>query len=114
MCHGPIEGAHDYPRGASFQRELKHLVDERRPLVRFAGEVDWERIFAVNLIGVMYRMKCQMRHMKAQEGGGAIVNTASTAGVSGTWGLLRHGCRAGGGRRLFDPSSCGRSGYTLG
>jgi len=86
---------------------------QTQPITDQVG-ADWERIFAVNLIGVMYRMKCQMRHMKAQEGGGAIVNTASTAGVSGTWGLLRHGCRAGGGRRLFDPSSCGRSGYTLG
>ncbi len=48
---------------------------------------DWERIFAVNIIGVMNGMKYQMRQMKLQGGGGGIVNTASTAGVSGTWGL---------------------------
>jgi len=29
------------PQGALFQTELAHLVDERHPLVRLAGEIDW-------------------------------------------------------------------------
>lgn len=48
---------------------------------------DWERILGVNLIGAMYGMKHQMRQMSAQGNGGAIVNTASTAALSGSWGL---------------------------
>lgn len=63
---------------------------QTQPITDQVG-ADWERILAVNLIGVMYGMKHQMRQMKAQEGGGAIVNTASTAGVSGSWGLSPYG-----------------------
>ncbi len=48
---------------------------------------DWVRILGINLIGAMYGMKHQMRQMKIQGKGGAIVNTASTAGLSGSWGL---------------------------
>lgn len=48
---------------------------------------DWVRILGINLIGAMYGMKHQMRQMKSQGTGGAIVNTASTAGLSGSWGL---------------------------
>lgn len=57
-----------------------------KPITDQAG-ADWERILAINLIGVMYGMKHQMRQMQDQGKGGAIVNTASTAGLSGSWGL---------------------------
>lgn len=42
---------------------------------------EFERIIAVNLRGVWLGMKYQIRHMLAQ-GGGAIVNTSSSAGVT--------------------------------
>lgn len=47
----------------------------------------WERVFGVNVYGVMFGLKHQMRQMRAQGTPGAIVNTASTAGVSANWGL---------------------------
>jgi len=37
----PPKSAVEDPQGALFQTELAHLVDERHPLVRLAGEIDW-------------------------------------------------------------------------
>lgn len=47
---------------------------------------DWERMFSLNVFGVMYGMKHQLRRMYEQ-GSGAILNTASLAGKSGNPGL---------------------------
>ena len=41
---------------------------------------NWDQVLAVNLTGVWYCMKYELRQMLAQ-GGGAIVNTASVAGL---------------------------------
>ena len=43
---------------------------------------DWQRGIAINLTGVFLCLKHQIRHMAAH-GGGAIVNTSSTAGAVG-------------------------------
>ncbi|MCB1745695.1 MAG: SDR family oxidoreductase [Gammaproteobacteria bacterium] len=43
---------------------------------------DWDRVIAVNLTGVWYCMKHEIRYM-LDHGGGAIVNTASVAGLVG-------------------------------
>jgi NAD(P)-dependent dehydrogenase (short-subunit alcohol dehydrogenase family) len=51
-----------------------------------ADEGDWDRVLAVNLKGVWLCMKHEIRQMLAQ-GGGAIVNTASVAGLIGAEGL---------------------------
>ena len=45
-------------------------------------EENWERIIAINLTGVWLCMKAEIPHMLAQ-GKGAIVNTASDAGLIG-------------------------------
>jgi NAD(P)-dependent dehydrogenase (short-subunit alcohol dehydrogenase family) len=45
-------------------------------------EAMWERVLAVNLTGVWLCLKYEIPHMLAQ-GGGAIVNTASVAGLRG-------------------------------
>jgi len=45
-------------------------------------QADWDRVIAVNLTGVWLCMKHEIRQMLAQ-GGGAIVNTASVAGLQG-------------------------------
>ena len=42
---------------------------------------DWNRCLSVNLTGVFLGMKHQLPQMRRQGGGGAIVNTASAAGV---------------------------------
>lgn len=49
-------------------------------------EDEWARVIAVNLTGVFYCMKYELRQMKEQ-GGGTIVNTASAAGLVGAGGL---------------------------
>jgi NAD(P)-dependent dehydrogenase (short-subunit alcohol dehydrogenase family) len=46
---------------------------------------DWDRVIAVNLTGVWLCMKYELKQMLAQ-GGGAIVNTASVAGLVGMSG----------------------------
>jgi NAD(P)-dependent dehydrogenase (short-subunit alcohol dehydrogenase family) len=52
-----------------------------------ASEDVWHRVLAVNLSGVWFCMKHEIAQMLAQ-GGGAIVNTASVAGLRG---YARHG-----------------------
>ena len=49
-------------------------------------EENWHRTLAVNLTGVFFCMKAEIPHMLRQ-GGGAIVNTASVAGITGSPGL---------------------------
>lgn len=73
---GTLDFAHN---NAGISTATKPITDQEG--------AEWERILAINLIGVMYGMKHQMRQMKDQGEGGAIVNTASTAGLSGSWGL---------------------------
>jgi len=43
---------------------------------------DWDRVLAVNLTGVWFCLKYELLAMAAA-GGGAIVNTASVAGLFG-------------------------------
>jgi len=47
-------------------------------------EENFDRLVAINMKGVWLCMKHEIRQMLAQGGGGAIVNTASTAGLVGT------------------------------
>jgi NAD(P)-dependent dehydrogenase (short-subunit alcohol dehydrogenase family) len=47
-------------------------------------EENFDRLVAINLKGVWLCMKYEIKRMLAQGGGGAIVNTASTAGLVGT------------------------------
>jgi NAD(P)-dependent dehydrogenase (short-subunit alcohol dehydrogenase family) len=49
-------------------------------------EEDWDRVIAINLKGVWLCMKAEIPQMLKQ-GGGAIVNTASVAGLVGFQGL---------------------------
>lgn len=46
---------------------------------------DWQRVLDVNLTGVYYCMKHEIAHM-LEQGSGAIVNTASVAGLVGMGG----------------------------
>ncbi|HUN28139.1 MAG TPA: glucose 1-dehydrogenase [Steroidobacteraceae bacterium] len=50
--------------------------------VQDASDADFEQIIGVNLKGIWHGLKHQIPHMLAR-GGGAIVNTASSAGVTG-------------------------------
>jgi NAD(P)-dependent dehydrogenase (short-subunit alcohol dehydrogenase family) len=53
----------------------------RAPTADYAEE-DWDRVISINLKGVWLCMKYEIPHMLKQ-GGGAIVNTASSAGLVG-------------------------------
>jgi NAD(P)-dependent dehydrogenase (short-subunit alcohol dehydrogenase family) len=50
------------------------------------GEAHWDRVIAINLKGVWLCMKAELQQMLKQ-GGGAIVNTASVAGLVGLPGF---------------------------
>jgi NAD(P)-dependent dehydrogenase (short-subunit alcohol dehydrogenase family) len=50
---------------------------------------DFERVMAVNLLGVMLGSQCAARHMLAQ-GGGSIINTASIAALVPGGGLMSY------------------------
>lgn len=55
------------------------ITDPSRPFHELARE-DWDRMIAVNLTGVFLCMKHEIRQMLSQ-GGGAICNTSSGAGI---------------------------------
>lgn len=44
---------------------------------------DWHKVIGINLTGAYYVLRCALRHMCGRDGGGAIVNMASTAATSG-------------------------------
>lgn len=52
-------------------------------------EDDWDRVIAINLKGVWLCMKAEIPQM-LQQGGGAIVNTASIAGLVGIQGTAAY------------------------
>jgi NAD(P)-dependent dehydrogenase (short-subunit alcohol dehydrogenase family) len=59
-------------------------------------EEDWDRVIDINLKGVWLCLKYEIRQMLKQGGGGAIVNMASVAGLSGvagaaTYSASKHG-----------------------
>jgi NAD(P)-dependent dehydrogenase (short-subunit alcohol dehydrogenase family) len=64
------------------------------PTAEYSEEI-WDEVIAINLTGVFLSMKYEIRQMLAQ-GGGAIVNMASVAGLVGTrigigYGASKHG-----------------------
>jgi 3-oxoacyl-[acyl-carrier protein] reductase len=54
----------------------------------------WDRIYAVNVKGVFYGCRAVVPHMKKQ-GGGVILNTASTAGIRPRPGLAAYNSSKG-------------------
>lgn len=61
-------------------------IDGRMGKVTECSEENWNRTIGVNLTGVFFCMKAEIPQMLRQ-GGGAIVNTASAAGLTGSPGL---------------------------
>ena len=57
-------------------------VEQAKKVMADVTEEEWDRIVAINLRGVFLCMKYEVPLMLAQ-GGGAIVNTSSGAGVKG-------------------------------
>jgi NAD(P)-dependent dehydrogenase (short-subunit alcohol dehydrogenase family) len=73
--YGRLDYAHN---NAGIARAMASTVE--------CAEEDWDRIVAVNLKGVWLCMKAEIPRM-LQNGGGAVVNTASIAGLMGVRGL---------------------------
>lgn len=59
------------------------------------SEEQWDRLMGINLKGIFFGMKHAVTQFKAQNGPGAIVNTASVAGMVG-WGGTIYGTTKGG------------------
>lgn len=87
----------DVTQAAEVEAMVKHTVDTYGRLdyafnnAGIAGAAaktsdytpaQWDRVIAINLTGVWLCMKCEIQQMLKQ-GGGAIVNTASVAGLVG-------------------------------
>jgi len=64
------------------------ILGETKPITDYPEEI-FDRVIAINLKGVWLGLKHIGAVMKAQ-GGGAIVNTASIAGLTGTPGLIAY------------------------
>ena len=58
-----------------------------RVSVEDTSDGDWDRVTDVNLKGLFYCLREQVGALKRQEGGGAIVNIASSAGLVGYAGM---------------------------
>jgi NAD(P)-dependent dehydrogenase (short-subunit alcohol dehydrogenase family) len=69
---GRLDGAHN---NAGISGRIVSVAEDT--------EENWDRTLAVDLKGVWFCMKYEIRQMLKQ-GGGSIVNTASTAGLLGT------------------------------
>jgi NAD(P)-dependent dehydrogenase (short-subunit alcohol dehydrogenase family) len=65
------------------------IFDTSHTLTAEYPEDRWHQVLAINLTGVWLCMKYELRQM-LQQGGGAIVNTASTAGLVGGRGASAH------------------------
>ncbi|MBV8775275.1 MAG: SDR family oxidoreductase [Deltaproteobacteria bacterium] len=81
---GRLDGAHN---NAGISGQIVSVADDT--------EENWDRTLAVDLKGVWLCMKYQIRQMLMQ-GGGSIVNTASTAGLlgavrMGAYAAAKHG-----------------------
>jgi NAD(P)-dependent dehydrogenase (short-subunit alcohol dehydrogenase family) len=60
------------------------------------AEANWDRILAVNLKGVWLCMRAEIRQFLAQKSGGAIVSTASVAGMVAERGFPAYAAAKGG------------------
>jgi NAD(P)-dependent dehydrogenase (short-subunit alcohol dehydrogenase family) len=64
-------------------------VSGARELMADYSEETWDRVIAINLKGVWLCMKYELQQMLRQ-GGGAIVNTSSVAGLRGSQGVAAY------------------------
>jgi NAD(P)-dependent dehydrogenase (short-subunit alcohol dehydrogenase family) len=74
QTYGRLDCAHNNAGVASRPRVVLHELPEE----------SWDRVIDINLKGVWLCMKYEITQM-LQQGGGAIVNTASIMGLVGSW-----------------------------
>lgn len=73
---GSLDFAHNH---AGISAENKPITDQ--------SAAAWRKILDLNVMGTANGMKYELRRMQEQGRGGAIVNTSSMAGLSGSWGM---------------------------
>ena len=78
---GMVETAIETYGGLDFAYNNAGIEGQNNPLTEQSQE-SWETVMAVNLTGVFNGLKAQIPAM-LENGGGAIVNTASVAGIRG-------------------------------
>jgi NAD(P)-dependent dehydrogenase (short-subunit alcohol dehydrogenase family) len=64
---------------AGYEGQTMHIAE--------ATEEDWDKVMAIDLKGVFLCLRAEIRQMLKQGGPGAIVNTASIAGLVGSHGM---------------------------
>jgi NAD(P)-dependent dehydrogenase (short-subunit alcohol dehydrogenase family) len=67
---------------------LSGTSDGKMKTLTTTSAADIEKVFAVNVNGVLFGCQAAIRQFDAQGGGGAIVNTASLAGLTGYGGVV--------------------------
>jgi NAD(P)-dependent dehydrogenase (short-subunit alcohol dehydrogenase family) len=77
--HGRLDWAHN---NAGLSAPVAAIADQQAEW--------WDLVLGVNLMGVMYSIKHEVRTMIGQGNGGAIVITASTAGLAGIPGMSQY------------------------
>jgi len=79
------------------------------------SDADWARVIRTNLDGVFYLSRAAIARMRAQPGGGAIVNIASTVGLVGAPGLAAYCASKGGVAQLTRALAveCAADGVTV-
>jgi NAD(P)-dependent dehydrogenase (short-subunit alcohol dehydrogenase family) len=76
-------------------------VSTPRPGLKFVDHTaeDWQRLVAINLMGMVWGCKHAILQFQRQGGGGVIVNTGSVAGMVG-WGGVPYGVTKAGDMQL--------------
>ncbi|MDO9530282.1 MAG: SDR family NAD(P)-dependent oxidoreductase [Syntrophales bacterium] len=73
---------------------------------------NWQQVFGVNVLGAMYATKHIAKHMK-ERGSGAIVNTASVAGIRAGAGTNAYSATKAGVISLTQTSACDFGKYNV-
>ena len=73
---------------------------------------DWKKVFSVNILGAVYSTKHVAKHMK-ERGSGAIVNTASVAGIRSGAGGNAYSASKAALINFTQTSACDLGGYNI-
>ena len=73
---------------------------------------DWQNVYAVNVLGAVYAIKHAAKHMRAQNSG-AIVNTASVAGIRSGAGLNAYSASKAAVINFTKTAACDLGGYNI-
>jgi NAD(P)-dependent dehydrogenase (short-subunit alcohol dehydrogenase family) len=74
--------------------------------------VDWQKVYAVNVLGAVYGVKHAAKYMREQKSG-AIVNTASVAGISAGAGLNAYSASKAALINFTKTAACDLGGYNI-